>query len=145
MLLNWVCINLSTNKVSVDSTFRLLSTLLLVTIRYTCQRVNKPPQNKSTKLKKLWFGPMQLCLSAHVLHFFKIMSNTLMIFVTHFSYSLNIIESKKKIPCTSSMDKHLKIGAQNRKNYDLDTLKIIMDVCCISYQGKITVQVGKTL
>ena len=53
------------------------------------------PQNTSTKSKKLWFGPLQLCLRAHVLHFFKIMSNTLMMFVTHFFYSLNVKESKK--------------------------------------------------
>ena len=54
------------------------------------------PQNTSTKSKKLWFGPLQLCLRAHVLHFFKIISNTLMMFVTHFFYSLNVKESKKK-------------------------------------------------
>ena len=43
------------------------------------------------------------------------------------------------------MDNHLKIRAQNRKNYDLDTLKIIMDVYYISYQGKIKVQIDNTL
>ena len=43
------------------------------------------------------------------------------------------------------MDNHLKIIAQNRKNYDLDTLKIIMDVYYISYQGKIKVQIDNTL
>ena len=43
------------------------------------------------------------------------------------------------------MGKHLKIGAQNRINYYLDTLKIIMDICCINYQGKITVQIDNTL
>jgi len=53
------------------------------------------PQNTSTKSKKLWFGPLQLCLSAHVLHFFQIMSNTLMIFVTLFFYGLNVKESKR--------------------------------------------------
>ena len=41
------------------------------------------------------------------------------------------------------MDNHLKIGAQ--KNYDLNTLKIIMDVYCTSYQGKIIVQINNTL
>ena len=41
LLLNWVCINLSTNRVPMDSTLGLPSTLLLVTIWYTCQRVNK--------------------------------------------------------------------------------------------------------
>ena len=43
------------------------------------------------------------------------------------------------------MDNHLKIGAQISTNYDLDSLKIIMDVCCISYQGKIKVQIDNTL
>jgi len=40
LLLNWVCINLSTNKVPVDLTLGLPKTLLLVMIWYTCQRVN---------------------------------------------------------------------------------------------------------
>jgi len=53
------------------------------------------PQNTNTKSKKLWFEPLQLCLSAHVLHFFKIMSNTLMIFMTPFFYGLNVKEFKK--------------------------------------------------
>ena len=41
VIFNWVFINLSTNKVYVDSTLELPSTLLLVTIWCTCQRVNK--------------------------------------------------------------------------------------------------------
>ena len=41
LLLNWVCINLSTSKVPVDSTLGLQRTVLLVTIWYTCQRVNR--------------------------------------------------------------------------------------------------------
>ena len=53
------------------------------------------PENRSTKSKRLWFGPLQLCLSTHVLHFFQIMSNTLMILVTHFFHGLNVKESKK--------------------------------------------------
>jgi len=53
------------------------------------------PQNKSTKSKKLWFEPLQLWLSTFVLHFFKIMFNTLMIFVTRFFFGLNVKECKK--------------------------------------------------
>jgi len=52
-------------------------------------------QNRSTKPKELWFEPLLLWLSTHVLHFLKIMSNTLMMFVTHFFYGLNVKESKK--------------------------------------------------
>ena len=78
-------------------------------------------QNISTKSKKLWFGSLQLWLSSHVSNFFEIMSNTLMIFVRHFSLMLMVKESKKKILCTGSLDNHLKIGARNRKNYYLDT------------------------
>ena len=49
--------------------------------------------------------------------FFKIMSNTLMIFVTHFFpyFELQRIQ-KKNMSCTNSMDNHLKIGAQNQKS-----------------------------
>ena len=50
---------------------------------------------ESKKSKKLLFEPLQLWLSTHVLHFLKIMWNTLMIFVTRFFYGLNVIESKK--------------------------------------------------
>ena len=53
------------------------------------------PQNRSTKSKKLWFKSLQLWLSTHVLHFFKIMSNTLMIFMTRFFNGLNVKESIK--------------------------------------------------
>jgi len=52
----------------------------------------QPSQNRITKSKKLLFRPLQLCLIAHVLHFFKIMSNTLMISVTHFFHSNITVE-----------------------------------------------------
>ena len=52
------------------------------------------PQNRSTKLKILWFEPLQQWLSIHLLHFKK---NTLMIFLTFFFYELNVIESKKQL------------------------------------------------
>ena len=64
--------------------------------------------------KKLWFGPLQLCLSDHVLHFFQIISNTLMIFVTHFFHGLNVRIKKIYISWTSSMEYHLRIEAQNK-------------------------------
>ena len=86
----------------------------------------QPPQNRSTKSKKLWFRPLQLCLSAHVLHFFKIMSNTLMIFVTNFFHSLNVKKIQKNISCTSSMDNHLKIKAQNRKKLWFQPLQLCL-------------------
>jgi len=35
-------------------------------------------------------------------------------------HGLNVKESKKNISCTSFMEYHLKIEAQNKKNYDLD-------------------------
>jgi len=62
------------------------------------------PQNRSKKSKKLWFEPLQLWLSTHVLHFLKIMSNTLMIFVTRFFYGLIVIQSKKIISSTCSFE-----------------------------------------
>ena len=40
LFLNWIFINLNTNKVLVDSTLKLPSTLLLVTNWCTCQSVN---------------------------------------------------------------------------------------------------------
>ena len=85
----------------------------------------QPSQYRSTKLKKLWFGSLTLLLSVNVVHFFKIMSNRLMIFMTHFFHCLDIRESKRKISWTISMDDYLKIGAQNRKNYDLDPCNYI--------------------
>ena len=53
------------------------------------------PPNRSTKSTILWFEPLQLRLSTHVLHFLKIMSNTLVIFLTRFFYGLKVKESKK--------------------------------------------------
>ena len=46
MLVSWVCINLNTNKVLVDSIFEISSTLLLVINWCTCQRVNSTLQGK---------------------------------------------------------------------------------------------------
>ena len=89
--------------------FKIMSNKLVIFVTHFFHRLNikeskkknivhkfheQPPQNRSTKSKKSWFGPLQLCLSAHVMYFFKIMSNTLMIFITHFFHSLNIKESK---------------------------------------------------
>ena len=113
--------------------------------------------------KKQWFGPLQLCLRTHVLHFFKIMSNTLMMFVTHFFYSLNVKESKKNYfvhqfhritpQNTSTKSKKLWFGHFFHGNNVKNSTKkkswhtaiftnqfffyseIIMDFCCINYQG----------
>ena len=63
--------------------------------------------------------------------FLKIMCNTLVIFVTHFFHSLNVKESKKNISCTSSMENHLKIEAQNKKKKTMIwTLAIILKCTC---------------
>ena len=39
---------------------------------------------------------LKQCLSGHIMHFFKIISNTLLISMIHVFRSLNIKESKKK-------------------------------------------------
>jgi len=82
------------------------------------------PQKRSTKSKKILFEPLQLCLSSHVLQFFQIMSNTLMIFMTHFFYGLNVKESKKKLY-------RAPVPWNNTSKY--------------KYMGKITIQIDNTL
>ena len=66
--------------------------------KYTVHQFHgQQSQIRITKTKNLWFGPLKQYLSVHVMHFFKIISNTLLIFVTHFFLILNVKESKKNI------------------------------------------------
>ena len=92
------------------------------------------PQIRRTKYKKkLLFAPLKQCLSAHVMHFSKFMSNTLLIFVTYFFLSLNVSESKKKILCTSSIDNNLKLGEQNFKKTMIWTLETMLKCTCYAF------------
>ena len=79
---------------------------------------------------ELQFEPLQLCLSTHVLHFLKIMSNTLMIFVTFFFYDFNVIESKKNY----IVHRFHRVTPQNnstksKKNYDLALATMVKYPC----------------
>ena len=72
--------------------------------KYPCNGFIKQDLKLRVKnMKKVCFSPLKQCLSGHLMKFF------------------NVKESKNiYILCTSSMGNHLKIEAQNRKNYDLD-------------------------
>jgi len=65
--------------------------------KYPCNDFIKQDLKLRVKNKKVCLSPLKQCLSGHLMKFF------------------NFKESKKNILCTSFMDNHLKIEAQNKK------------------------------